>query len=37
MKTVELETTPANPIQVESTSIATPVRRKNRRRRLPGW
>lgn len=37
MKTVELETAPANSNQGESTSIATPVRKKNRRRRLPSW
>jgi hypothetical protein len=37
MKQVELETAPTANTQLESTSTATPVRKKNRRRRLAAW
>lgn len=37
MKQVELEATPANTTQAESTSTSAPVRKKNRRRRLAAW
>lgn len=37
MKQVEQDATPASTSQVESTNSGTPVRKRNRRRRLAAW